>query len=58
MLTPPSPETEAGSSEIVRSVLSQSVDLNFVNVFVFTKAHSGFNSSYFSVHKINSQFIG
>lgn len=58
MVTPPWSEIEAASPEFVRSVLSPAVELNFLSVFVFIKTHNGFNSSYFSVYKINSQFIG
>lgn len=46
------PDIEAASPELLR-LLSRSVELNFSSVFV----HNGFKSSYFSVYKINSQFI-
>lgn len=55
--SPACPDIEAACPELVRSVLSRSVELNFSSVFVFIKVHNGFKSSYFSVYKINSQFI-
>ena len=46
------------SSKLVISVSSQGVQLNFLSVFVFIiKAHNGFDSSYFSVYKINVSLI-